>query len=418
MIDRINGGGWNSTIENSGTPIVELPASTPRNEARIAMAVVAELRDRGVPTRDILVTIREVEQYENSLVRAAIQRGITPTVWTQLPLADTEPYALCTESCVLLDADEVAVESVLRPVEAGWVPASPSDEWPIEPAALRQVTHLAPDSPLPIEEWREWFAAETVADERFTTYLNWVTSQPASPSATEGYQILSSLLERYNQTVLSQVKAQDNPALLETEQTARAVVRMKEVVERIEGKYAEWLAKNRTEQSWEAIGEMCESFATQRPGRREHANATALDIIEANDAWGRKAPYVIALGLTDGVWPRETDSVVPVELQQCILAGDDKCPLLAPRAAWAELRDYDQFADVVASATRGLIVTRHTRTHDVIDKARSPVLASVDVERVPQSAAAGLLCTDRRVPDELDHLLPSQESAASLEETQ
>ena len=68
MIDRIDGDGWNSTIENSGTPIVELPASTPRNEARIAMAVVAELRDRGVPTRDILVTIREVEQYENSLV--------------------------------------------------------------------------------------------------------------------------------------------------------------------------------------------------------------------------------------------------------------------------------------------------------------------------------------------------------------
>lgn len=418
MTERFRRQSPDSTIGDSDTPIVEFPTSTPANEARIAMAVVAVLRERGVPIRDIIVTARDVEQYESVLVRAAIRYGITPTVWTQLPLTDTDPYVLCRDLCLLLDADDVPIEAVLRPLEAGWIPTSPSTEWPINPATLRQVAHHAPEQSMSVEEWCEWFTTSTVADERFEIYLDWVVEQPTSPAPTEGCQILVDVLDRYNDWVLPQLKERDNPALLETERKARAVVRMSEVVERVEGKYAEWLAANRTEQSWETIAQMCESFATQRPGRREHANATALDIIEANDAWGRQVPYVIAVGLTDGVWPQETDSLVPVEFQERILSERGACQHLAPRAAWAELRDYDQFADVVAAATQGLIVTRHTRTYDGIEQPRSPLLSSVDVERVSQSAAAGLLHTDRQIPDLLARLLPDRETATTTEETE
>jgi ATP-dependent helicase/nuclease subunit B len=382
----------------------------------MAMAVVAELRERGVPIRDIIVTARDIEHYESVLVRAAIRYGITPTVWTQLPLADTDPYVLCRDLCLLLSADEVTIEAVLRPLEAGWVPTSPSTAWPIDSATLRRVAHHAPEQSMSVQEWCEWFTTSTGADKQFGTYLDWVVEQPTSPAATAGCQILVDVLDRYDDLVLPQVKERDGPALLETERKARAVVRMSEVVERVEGKYAEWLAANRTEQAWETIAQMCESFATQRPGRREHANATALDVIEANDAWGRQVPYVIAVGLTDGVWPQETDPLVPVEFQERILSGHEACQHLAPRAAWAELRDYDQFADVMAAATQGLIVTRHTRTYDGIEQPRSPLLSSVDVERVSQSAASGLLHTDRQIPDDLARLLPDQETAAPTEE--
>lgn len=404
-----------STIEDADTPIVELPTSTPANEARVAMAVVAECRERDVPIRDIIVTAQDVDQYEDALERAAMRYGITPTVWRQLPLAETESYVLCRSLCKLLDTDEAPVEVVLRPLEARWVPSSPSNEWPITPATLRRVTHSAPDTSMSVEEWCDWVTASDVANGQFEMYLEWVAGQPPSPSPREGSQTLGDVLDRYNEWVLPQVKARDGPALIETERKARAVVRMNEVVDRVEGKYAEWLAEDRTDPSWETIAQICESFATQRPGRREHANATALDIIEANDAWGRTVPYVIAVGLVDGVWPQKTDSLVPVELQEHILAGREVCQNLVPRAAWAQLRDYDQFADVVAAASEGLIVTRHTRTHDGIDQPRSPLMSTVDVEQVSPSATAGVLRTDRSIPETLDRLLPDREATTSLE---
>ena len=268
-----------------------------------------------------------------------------------------------------------------------------------------------------VEGWREWVTTSTLADDRFETYLEWVAEQPTSP-APEHCQILVDVLDRYNDCVLPGVKERDGPALVETERKARAVVRMIEVLERVEAKYDEWIAANRTEHSWATIAQICESFGTQRPGRREHANATALDIIEANDAWGRQIPYVIAVGLTEGVWPQETASLVPIELQECIISGRDGYQHLAPRAAWAEIRDYDQFADVVTAATHALILTRYTRTYDGIERPRSPLLSTVEVERVPQSATAKLLRTDRQVPEELDQILPDQETTTTLEETE
>lgn len=416
MNDRLSHMGAISTIKDSDTPIVELPTSTLANEARIAMAVVAELRERGVPIRDIVVTARDLNQYESALVRAAQRYGITPTVWTQLPLADTEPYLLCHSLCVLLDADDVAADTLLRPLEAGWISPSPSTEWPIEPATLRRVANHAPERSIPVAEWCDWVANAAVADEQFETYLEWVSLQPTSPSPTEGCEVLSAVLDRYNEWVLPQIKDQDSQALLDTERIARVVERMSEVVERLEGKYSDWLAANRTDPSWETIASLCESYATQRPGRREHGNATALDIFEANDVWGREVPYVIGVGLTDGVWPQETASLVPMAIQECILSSGEQCQSLAPRAAWAELRDHDQFADVVAAATQALIVTRHTRTHDGVEQSRSPLLSLVDVESVSQSAAAGLLRTDRRIPDALTRILPDQATATNTKE--
>jgi len=408
---------WTDTIDAGDTPVVVLPAATPTAEARLAMAIVAELRARGVHRRDVVVTTRDIDRYEPALVRAALRHGIATSVWTQLPLADTDPYVLCRALCRVCAGGAVPVDELLRPLEAGWVPpsASRAGDWPVAPGVLRRVTHEAPATALTAAEWRDWAAEVATVDQRLETYGAWVATQPTSPSPAAAAAVLSEVLDRYNELVLPDIKARDDPALTDTVRTARAVVRMSAIVDRIDEKYADWRDTHRDESPWDTVGAICESFATQRPGRREHANATTVDIIEANNAWGREIPYVIAVGLTDGVWPQSSDSLLPVELQQGIRAGGNEAPLqrLAPRAAWGDLRDYDQFADVVAAATSGLILTYHTRTHDGVAQPRSPLLAAVDAKTVSQAAAAGLVQADRQLPAPLAALLPGQDGSTT-----
>jgi ATP-dependent helicase/nuclease subunit B len=391
-------------------PGVALAATTPTREARVAMAVVDALRDRGVAIRDIIVVAHSIDQYEDSLVRAAIRYGIPVTVWTQLPLIETEPYALCAALCPVFGAAEVTLQELCAPLRHGWVPSSPSDAWPIDSAVLQAVCRQGPDEVRSVEEWGTWLAAASVGDGRVAAFASWVAAQPAPPTPADVGDVLGRVLQRYREQVLPLRYDSDTPALLETEQTVRALVRMLEVVDRIEGKFAEWLATQRAPQSWATIGRMCESFATQRPGRREHGNARALDLIEANDAWGRQVPYVIAVGLADGVWPQRSNagSKIPVEIQNRVLSGCDGLAQLAPRLAWNQLRAADQFADTIHAATSGLVLTRHTRTETGEPRRPSSFLEALDVASVDPSTAAGLLQLDRQVPAALAEILPAR----------
>lgn len=215
-------GTWAHTIDTGGIPIIELPASTPADEARLAMAVVAELLDRGVHVRDIVVAARDLTLYEQSLGRAAVRRGITTTVWTQLPVADTDPYGLCRGLCRVCAGNAVSIEALLRPLQAGWVPppssmasvsselsspvsssasssSSHSGEWPIQSETLHRVGHAAPAATMPVTEWRSWLVASSTGDERLQTYCRWVIGQSPAPSATEAATRLSQVLARYNE---------------------------------------------------------------------------------------------------------------------------------------------------------------------------------------------------------------------------
>jgi ATP-dependent helicase/nuclease subunit B len=404
-------------FEEPTVPMVALAATTPTREARMAMAVVDELRGRGVAIRDIIVVARSIDQYEDALVRAAVRYGIPVTVWTQLPLGETEPYALCAALCTVLGADEVTLQELCTPVRHGWVPSSPSDAWPVEPAALQTVCRQGPDEARSLGDWDTWLAAASVDENRVAAFASWAAAQPAPPTPADVGDVLGGVLKRYRAQVLPHRYASATPALLETEQTIRALVRMLEVVDRIEAKFAEWLADQRAPQSWATVGRMCESFATQRPGRREHGNARALDLIEANDAWGRQVPYVIAVGLADGVWPRRSNarSKIPVEIQQRVLGGHDGLAQLAPRLAWNELRTADQFADTIHAASQGLVLTRHTATETGEPRRPSPFLEALDehLTSIDPSTAAGLVHVERHVPAALAKLLPTESETSS-----
>jgi len=90
-------------------------------------------------------------------------------------------------------------------------------------------------------------------------------------------------------------------------------------------------------------------IATQRPGRREHSNARALDVFEANDIWALDVPYVIGVGMTAEEWPQPSRSPLPPEFQEAILRGG-ATGTLAPQPAWVGGRDRDQLGDVLRAA--------------------------------------------------------------------
>ena len=387
-------------------PVVELPAPTRRDEARAVMATIREIRDRGVGVRDIAVVARDLDPYEQPLTRAAIQYGVTPVFWTQLRVTHTEPYALVAALCTLFADGDVAATSLLAPLTQRWAPPTDAAEWPLDQSTIQALLEALPSGRRSIAEWAETIQTHTT-DERFTTYCDWLqthTEREPTPETVGG--VLAPSIDAYRETSVPARQQADSPALMETETAARATVRVTRLVEQVTHKYDEWLADGTVSRSWAAVRELCELLATQRPGRREHSNARAIDIMEANDVWALSVPYVIAVGVTAAEWPAQTESVVPAELQEAVLSGAGATGIVAPRTAWGDGRDRDHFVDAMRAAERGVIVTRYTQTDDGDDVHPSPFVASVDMETVSEQARTQLVSTAPQLPEPIDALLP------------
>ncbi|SFC58173.1 ATP-dependent helicase/nuclease subunit B [Halobiforma haloterrestris] len=379
------------------------------------MAIVAELRDRDVPIRDIAVVARDLDSYEQSLFRAAIQYGIAPVFWRQLYVTRTRPYALVESVCEALDADELDRRTLLRPLEHRWAPSNaPSDDWPVDPATLYRVKHALPQGARPTEEWIEVLETIDDADARFTTFVEWLADVP-EPNPETVTSVLGDVVEAYADHGLAVTRESDSPALLDTETDARAVVRGRTLVQQLRHKFADRLQEETLERSWGDVADLANVIATQRPGRREHSNARALDILEANDVWMLDVQYVIAVGMTADEWPRATESVVPPEFQEVVLRGDDDTSKLAPRTAWTDGRDRDQFLDVFRAAGTGVILTRHTQTVDGDDVHSSPFLDHLDLQTVAESHRQQLLSTNRELPPEIQDFLEERAEATANE---
>lgn len=390
-------------------PIASIEASTRYQESRVAIAVVATLRDHGVPVRDIVVVARNLDSYEDLLAQAAIRHGITPVFWKQIELIETTPYQLVAAVCELFGTPEPDGGVLLRPLELGWTPQETTDNWPVSVEVLREVCHRLPEDSRPLDAWQSLIEEATWIDRRVLEYVEWVACAP-DPTPTAIDSVLGGVVESYRERALPERKETDSPALLQTETAARATVRMETLVEQVESKYKQRLADGWADESWTTIQGICESLARQRPGRREHANARALDILEANDIWARKVPYVVAVGLIDGEWPSHVESEIPPELQHTILVGDGDIDRLAPQTAWYDGRDYDQFFDTIAAATRGIVVTRHKHDIDGSQTAWSPLLRHLDAIPIGRTARKQLLSTDRDLPGPIASMLPDDSS--------
>lgn len=393
-------------------PVAEVATTTHYQESRAAMGIVAALRECGVPVRDIVVVARDLDDYEDPLTRAAIRHGITPVFWTQLSLTETGLYQLLASVCDLFGTAEPDPAVLLRPLELQWTPQTPTDEWPVPAEVLVETYRELPDESRSIEAWRSLLNDALWADSRVADFVEWVATHP-EPTPRAVATVLAGVIKSYREAVLPHQRTSDSPALLETETAARTLVRLETLVEQVESKYAQRLADGWTEESWETVGGICESIATQRPGRREHANALALDVLEANDIWARKIPFVIAVGLVEGQWPRQPESVVPTEIRHAILAGTGPAKRLSPRMAWMGGRDHDQFVDTLRAATAGLVVTRHTQDVDGVQRFRSSLLDSLDVDRISHPACKQLLSTDRTLPDAVRSMLSDADADAS-----
>lgn len=398
-------------LEGASVPVTEVVARTRRAEARCVMATVAGLRDNGVSVRDIAVVVRDLDPYEEPLYRGAIQYGLTPVFWTQLRVTQTRPYALVESVCNVLGAETPDREALYRPLEHRWCPPSgTTSSWPIDPKTVQTAIQAVSNRSQTIAEWRDEFDAHPDLDERFVAYVEWLNNRP-EPTPRTVRNVLGDVVEAYEEFGLPATKAGDSPALIETERDARAVVRVTMLLEQLQRKYADRIKDGTIDRSWSDVTELCQLIATQRPGRREQSNVRAVDVLEANDVWLLDIPYVVAAGLVDRVWPQQTERIVPPELQEAILAGDDQAAVLAPRTAWTDGRDRDQFDDTVRAARNGLIVTRHTHGADGEQRRPSPLLDSFDVESVPEDQRRGLLGPDRVLPSAIRAMLDGWEGA-------
>ncbi|PHQ38240.1 hypothetical protein DJ69_12880 [Halorubrum persicum] len=371
------------------------------------MATISEVRDRGVNVRDIAVVARDLDPYEQPLTRAAIQYGVTPVFWTQLRVTRTEPYALVKALCTLFADGDVAATPLLAPLTQRWAPPTDAAGWPLEQSTIHAHLEALPSGRRSIAEWAATIPTHTT-DERLTTYCDWLQAhcEPEPTPETVG-AVLGPSIDAYRETSVPARQQADAPALMTTETAARATVRVTRLVEQVTHKYDEWLADGTVSRSWDAVRELCELLATQRPGRREHSNARAIDIMEANDVWALSVPIVIAVGATAAEWPAQTDSVVPAELQEAVLSGAGETDIVAPRTMWGEGRDRDHFADAMRAAERGVIVTRYTQTGDGDDVHPSPFLASLNMETVSGQARTQLVSTTPQLPPAIAALLPA-----------
>ena len=395
-------------LADATVPVAELVATTRREEARTVMATVAGLRDRGVPVRDIAVVARDLESYEEPLSRAAIQYGITPVFWVQLRVTQTRPYALIESVCEVLGADRPSRAELCRPLEHRWCPpSSTSPSWPLPPETLQQSRQELPEKSHSLDGWREQINTNPAVDDRLTTYVEWLIECP-EPTPTAVRETLLALVDRYADRGVPVTKARDSAALLETERDTRAVIRVQTLIRQLSQKYADQLTEGTHTRSWAHVGDLAHLIATQRPGRREHSNARAVDIFEANDVWLLDIPYVITVGMVAGEWPKYTDSVIPPELQEAILRGTDRVGTLAPQTSWTTGRDRDQFADTVDAAGTGLIATRYTETSAGETRRPSALLEQLDATVVPDAERRRLVSPDRELPTAIRGMLDEE----------
>ncbi|MCU4744229.1 hypothetical protein [Natronoglomus mannanivorans] len=372
------------------------------------MAVAAELTNQGVPIRDAVVVVRDFENYEEPLSRAAIQYGLSPVFWRQLHVTRTRPYGLIQAICDLLDADEPSREVFLRPLYHRWSPTNGElGDWPIPPKTIDRAGSELPLQEQELTAWVDLCQNQAEIDDRVEMFVEWAANAPdLSPDAIT--EVLGTVVDGYAEYGVPATKQGDDPALLATETEARAVVRLQTLVQQLRHKFEDRLEEGSVEPTWEAVGELADVIATQRPGRREHSNARALDVMEANDVWELDVPVVILVGLTDAEWPRETDSALPAEFEEAVLTGSGEAENLAPRPAWTDGRDRDQLLDTLSAAERGVVAIRHTRTFEGDDVRPSPFLEHIECDFVPESGVDALLGPDRELPAELSHLVTTE----------
>lgn len=392
----------------------EVITATRTQEARVALAVVDQLLSRGVSPSDILVVARDVDKYEHALKRAARQYGQPLSVWTQLQVTDTIPYGLFDTLCELLHRQDsqVSIEQLINALASEWVQPG-ATSWESLGYALSSLkTELTEEEALPLTTWRERLTTVETEDEasrRMNALLNWLSEQPAHPTPADVRLTFESVFEAYREVVLPTHRVRDDEALTETTETARALVRVEQLIEEVASKYDKWLAREQTEQSWEAVQYLGETIATVKPGRREHANARAIDVVDGTDTWLRQAPYVITLGLVESEWPQEPDGLLPVEVRDTILAGETEAiRTLAARERWTEDREYDHFAETVSTATEFLVCTRHQRDADGTRAYRSTFLETIDPVSIGPNATRQLLSTAQKLPPALDAAVPIQ----------
>lgn len=392
----------------------ELVTTTRSKEARLALALVDQLLNSGVSQSDILLVARDVGAYEHELQRAAYHYGQSVSIWTQLRVTETIPYALIESLCALLARkdDPISAATLLQPVTFEWVSPDASDHY-VAPRTLAAVeSELHEYDPLTLTEWRDILTDQSTQRDgtaAVASLVEWVAECPQSPTPADISQTFDPLLERFRHDVLPAHRERDTETLAETTETARALVRLKEMVEEVAIKYEEWLTREHSDYSWEEVQYLFETLATVKPGRREHANAAVINVVDATDTWLRRVPYVIALGLVDGEWPQTADGLFPVEVRDMILAGESAAVrTLAPRERWTEAREYDHFVDAASAATEQLICTRYQRDADGISLSRSPFLDAIETTHVDEATTDQLLSTEQILPEVLAPVFPNE----------
>jgi len=366
---------------------VEIVSDSRHDEARRVIDVVVHYLQAGGSVSDVAVVAPNLSTYEAPLTDAAAEYDLPTAVWTQLPLTDTLPYRLVSSLCGVLDQTPSTLEEFLEPIEYQWVP--PSDQrgetitGPLPPethSTIRSDLRGEMESTVerPVSAWCD--RAESVESAPLLAeYAEWIRTHrhDGAPSGPQVLAALTPLLDAYEETVLPKRKEQDDATLSRTARTARAVVRMQELVEEIRDKYETRVADG-MEPSWRQVHRLAESIGGLRAGRREHANARALDVIDANDMWAMSREVVIAVGLRQNGWIERPGGVLPAELRDRIVAGEGAVSALGFRAKYSEARVRDHFGDTIAAAEETLVLTRPRADTDGTELPRSPLLAMVD----------------------------------------
>lgn len=394
-------------LEPPEIPVIEMATRTRRDEARSVMALVGSFLDQGVPERDIAVVVRNLETYEQPLFRAALQHGITPVFWTQLRVTETRPFALIDSICDALSGETIDKRILLTPLEHRWTPTDCSEpDWPIDSKTIQEAKSTLSEESHTINKWVKRTTESDDVDVRIERFVHWLANVP-EPRPDTVASVFHDVVDAYRRAGLPETKATDSPALLDTEIDARAVYRVKTLVEQLRHKFADRLDEDMVDKSWSDVAELATVVATQRPGRREHSHARAIDVLEANDVWVLDVSYVIVAGLTASEWPQETDSVTQPEFEEAILRGQGKTSKLAPDTSWTNGRDRDHFADVLNAAANGLILTRYRETNrgDVVHP--SPLFEVCDTDPIGDDEIQSLRTPEREVPASVRSMLPA-----------
>jgi hypothetical protein len=395
-------------VLESGTLDVEC-VSLPRRRDEMAyvMQATSAVEAAGGRGSQVLAVAPDAGEYRGYARTASRRYNVPVYVESRFPLAHTPLVRAVKSAFELVDSVKPSVDSVLKPLEFGALPAGSPHERPLEDTALASVREEVGVSSASLADWVEALQqTSTSAGNTVAAFIEMVrATQRQAVTGAEVERLVCELVESYP-TVTTGELGWYRPGRVKETDTYPAD-RTRQDVLRVGRRVAKAVSALESP-SWSDVSDV---FTTSLAGAgtgRPNNDGMAVQLVDAGNTYFRKRPWVIITGLSEGMFPSigTSGSLIPDTVRTAVEASND--PYLYFDSEEAQVaRAVDEYHATLRCATERVTLLRPSRDTQGREQPPSRFVGDLFGDKGGQSYGVGY--------HEIDGFLDSEAPARWLE---